>query len=206
MFILVTVGVIAFLMLANFTRREQVAGFLVADPQIIRVNAPRPGRVQQLVVKEGQTVRRGDVLMLVDPDPVLVNGKSTAQAELDRLHNAEQEIGDRIKAIGTQVEMKVREVSARAQALRGQIVALNEGIRLQTQTIALLREQLTTGQALAKSGALSANELQKRDAALHDGEISGQNLLFSLHENEAKLAEVLGQKEQTPLDIARRSG
>ncbi|WP_419761333.1 biotin/lipoyl-binding protein [Sinorhizobium arboris] len=55
-----------FLLTANFSRREQAVGFLTAEPQISRINAPRPGRVQRVAVREGQAVKRGDVLMYID--------------------------------------------------------------------------------------------------------------------------------------------
>ncbi|MDA4630168.1 HlyD family secretion protein, partial [Escherichia coli] len=102
-----------FLLSANFSRREKAVGFLVADPQIIRINIPKAGRVQRIAVVEGQSVKKGDVLITIDPDPILVNGKPAAQAELDNITASEQEIQGRIQSISRQRDAKQRELSLR---------------------------------------------------------------------------------------------
>lgn len=199
-FIIATIGLAIFLLTANFSRREQAAGFLTAEPQISRISAPRPGRVQRVVVREGQPVKRGDVLIYVDPDPSLVRGKPTAEAELDRLRLAEQELQHRIQAIDTQVGMKVAELTERTEAVAKQIAAIRTGANLQRRTIDVLTDQLVAGQTLSQAGAVSTTEIQRRETELRNAQVTLQNLQFSLYENEALLAELNGQKKQAPIE------
>lgn len=189
-----------FLLAANFSRREKAVGFLVADPQIIRVNAPRAGRVQQVVVAEGQRVKKGDILLIVDPDPALVNGRPNAQVELENIAAAREEIGKRIGTIAAQSKAKQTELSSRIKAVNRQISAIYEGVRLQKRTIEVMDEQLRTGTKLANTGSLSTVELQRRETALQDASLNAQNLVYTLRQTEALLAELKGQWEQTPIE------
>jgi membrane fusion protein len=190
-----------FLLSANFSRREKAVGFLVADPQIIRINIPKAGRVQRIAVVEGQSVKKGDVLITIDPDPILVNGKPAAQAELDNITASEQEIQGRIQSISRQRDAKQRELSLRIAAVRDQIIAIRDGIELQKRTTDLVEDQLRVGTRLANSGALNTLELQRRETSLQDTKLNSQNLLYTLHQNEALLAELMGQQEQTPIEV-----
>lgn len=190
-----------FLLSANFSRREKAVGFLVADPQIIRINIPKAGRVQRIAVVEGQSVKKGDVLITIDPDPILVNGKPAAQAELDNITASEQEIQGRIQSISRQRDAKQRELSLRTAAVRDQIIAVRDGIELQKRTTELVEDQLRVGARLANSGALNTLEVQRRETSLQDTKLNSQNLLYTLHQNEALLAELMGQQEQTPIEV-----
>ncbi len=176
-------------------------GFLVADPQIIRINIPKAGRVQRIAVVEGQSVKKGDVLITIDPDPILVNGKPAAQAELDNITASEQEIQGRIQSISRQRDAKQRELSLRTAAVRDQIIAVRDGIELQKRTTELVEDQLRVGARLANSGALNTLEVQRRETSLQDTKLNSQNLLYTLHQNEALLAELMGQQEQTPIEV-----
>lgn len=203
-FIIASVGLTIFLLTANFSRREQAVGFLTAEPQISRINAPRPGRVQRVAVREGQPVKRGDVLIYVDPDPSLVNGKPTAETELNRLRLAERELQHRIQAIDTQMGMKVAELTERAEAVAKQIAAIRIGADRQRRTIDVLTDQLAAGQTLSQAGAVSTSEIQRRETELRNAQVILQNLQSSLHENEALLAELKGQRKQAPIEAELR--
>ena len=130
----------------------------------------------------------------------MVNGKPAAEAEINRLRVSEQELRSRIRSINSQTSMKIVELNERAGAVTKQIAALRAGVELQQQTITVLREQLAAGRTLGQSGALSVIEIQKRGTNLRDAEIAAQNILFSLHENEALLAELSGKKTQAPVE------
>ncbi|WP_083786640.1 biotin/lipoyl-binding protein [Methylobacterium nodulans] len=116
-FIFAAMGLAIFPLSASFSRREQVSSFLTADPQIVRIDAPRPGRIQRIAVREGQGVKRGEILISVDPDPVLVSGKPAAQAELERLKVTEQELQNRVQSIGSQITLKGEELADRIDAV-----------------------------------------------------------------------------------------
>ena len=194
------IAIVIFALAANFSRREKAAGFLVAEPQIIRINVPKAGRIQKVTATEGQHVKKGDVLLLIDPDPVFINGRPTAQVEIENITASQQEIRSKILIVTQQLESKMRELSARIRAVGDQIVAVRAGIALQTRTISLVDDQLKVGAGLARTGTMNAAEVQKRETALQDAKINAQNLRYTLHQNEAFLAELTGQKEQAPIE------
>ncbi|ACL61954.1 hypothetical protein Mnod_7215 [Methylobacterium nodulans ORS 2060] len=62
-------------------------------------------------------MKRGEILISVDPDPVLVSGKPAAQAELERLKVTEQELQNRVQSIGSQITLKGEELADRIDAV-----------------------------------------------------------------------------------------
>lgn len=192
--------IVIFLMTANFSRREKAVGFLVAEPQIIRVGAPRSGRVQEIRVSEGQHVKKGDVLLVIDPDPTLVNGRPSARVEIENIAKARAEIAERIEIIKTQSSAKQQEIGARIDAVLSQMSALQAGLVLQKRTIELISDQLATGTKLVSSGSISTVELQRRETSLQDARLNEQTLLYTAGQNEALIAELRGQLRQIPIE------
>jgi len=170
----------------------------------LRIETTHAGRIQQITVTEGQEVKAGQVLMYVDPDPVLVNGRAAARAEIERLNTVEDELNTSIKDVANKVSTTVSGLSDRMAAITQQIHALQNSYGLQEQNIVTLESQLEAGKTLKTSGAMSNIDIQRREAALRDAKIAGQNLLFSLHEKEELLADLARQKSEAPIDGALR--
>ncbi len=60
---------------SEFTRKESVRGWLAPHAGITRVYTPLTGRVKRLLVEEGDTVREGQPLMLLNGDHTLARGE-----------------------------------------------------------------------------------------------------------------------------------
>jgi membrane fusion protein len=64
----------AYLVLGEYTRKARVAGYLVPDRGLIRLMAPQSAMVIESHVAEGRSVRRGDVLFVLDVSQATPSG------------------------------------------------------------------------------------------------------------------------------------
>lgn len=60
--------IISFLLVGSYTKRSTVSGQLVPDIGVLKIYAPQSGTVLQKRVREGQLVKRGDLLYLVSSE------------------------------------------------------------------------------------------------------------------------------------------
>lgn len=81
-FVLIAFGIIAFFMFFSTTRKAQTSGVLLTDTGVIRVIANQSGFVTEKRVSEGQLVKAGDVLFVLQNKQ---NTKDSTFASLDIL-------------------------------------------------------------------------------------------------------------------------
>ncbi len=60
--------VVGFLLIGTYTKRSTVTGQLAPDTGVLKVYAPQPGVVLQKRVREGQPVKKGELLFLVSSE------------------------------------------------------------------------------------------------------------------------------------------
>ena len=98
------VAVIGYLCWGEYTRKARVEGVLLPDLGVIRIPPPEVGTVLERYAREGQSVRRGDVLFVLSVDRSTSSGDSQASvqrslADKERsLRDAMQRQGDLLEA------------------------------------------------------------------------------------------------------------
>lgn len=81
-FIVVALAILAYLIWGEYTKKARVTGYVVPEQGVIKVFAQQTGAVSVLRVKEGQTVKRGEVLMVLSVQKTSSQG--SAQAEIEK--------------------------------------------------------------------------------------------------------------------------
>lgn len=143
---------------AYFSKVDEVAvaqGELIPSNQVRPIRALNASSIQQILVKEGQTVQKGDVLIEMNA--------AVSQAEIDRLENSAK---------------RIQEDIARLEAERAG--TSKTGTALQDSLLAARLKQFQDKQAAAMSEADSAmSEANRQDATIKEG----QERLLRLQEN-----------------------
>lgn len=134
----------------------RLAGVIDADE--IVVTPPVQGRLDSVAVVEGSSVAAGQLLALLDRHELAAQAAAAgasaagARAQLDQATvTAEQAAGE---AVGNKASARARLASARADLSR------------QEASLTQLRTQTSRSAALARSGALSAADLERDSTAL----------------------------------------
>lgn len=209
-----TVGVLLWALVAPLSETIAVQGKLEPGSKVRSIDAPAPGLVDAVLVKEGQAVRQGDPLVRFD----LREARSklaAATAVRDRLRNENQIyrviLGESGSA-GLSANQR-SQLLERQRALGGRRQGAMDGVRKTEALIGGLRKNLANAQdvaarfrALARTGAMS--ELQLRDAENKVNQLSAELLAqqaelsrarSSLAETEARPGEELRSKIEANL-------
>ncbi len=162
---------------------------LTAD--VVNVAAAVPGRIVTLGVAENDAVRKGDLLVALDPLPYQLQ---VAQTAAD-LKIAEAALADKKRAVAAEV--------SNAAIARDQVTRAEANLALATQTLARL-------QSLRPKGYVSAQQVDDAATAKRDAEVS---LAQALKQREAAdvlvgnlaAAEALVEARRAALAIAERA-
>ena len=85
----IIIGVVTFAIVAEYSRKERVVGYLVPNAGLIRVVPQQVGIIEEIHVANGQKIKKGEQLFTVKIDTVFGNGKETAATLLIQLAEAE---------------------------------------------------------------------------------------------------------------------
>jgi membrane fusion protein len=157
-FVLATV---LFLVFGEYTRRVRVSGVVLPVDGLTRLVAPQAGWVTELKVKEGENVRRGDILYTLSIDSTTALG-NTQDAVAEVLRGKREELQ---AASLRQVELdKLEKKTLRDQVrdIEREIVQVDSQIRLLEEFTATMKEFAERQLQLVSKGVSISREYESR--------------------------------------------
>lgn len=161
-----TVVLVAFLMLASYTRRARVDGSLVPSQGLATLVAPVAGIVRELPVQEGARIGAGrPAAVIVVPRATLAGG-STHRALLDSL--LERQATTRELQQAREAQLGVQRESLRRQIaqLRLSLAQAGEEVDTRSQQVRLAEEAEARARQLHAQKFLSVDEFRRQQAAV----------------------------------------
>ena len=154
--------IVGFVIWGEYTKKQRVVGVLMPDKGIIRIYPQQPGTVLALKVKEGDKVRKGQVLYLLTSERIGGGGQAT-QAALHQQLQAQrvslQEETERQTRLNKSALMALQQ---RERGLRRELASIQQALTLNSQQIHLSNITLKRYKELANQHFLSAAQLQVR--------------------------------------------
>lgn len=203
--VLVVVTVVAFLSVAQYTRKATASGVLVPDRGLIRLVPVDVGTVLECRVSEGQTVAAGDVLFvlaLVRP----VRG-TDAQAQvllsLDARRRSLQDATRQQLALGAAQQQTL---TRRLQALAGELAQADLEASLQRDRLALARQSLQRLQTLEAAQFIASAQVQAKSEELLALQAAAQTVARERAALERERADLEGQLRALPLQADSAAG
>jgi membrane fusion protein len=202
---LAVVAVVAFLSVAQYTRKATAGGVLVPDRGLIRLVPAESGTVLERRVTEGQAVAVGDVLFVLALErPVRGND---AQAEVLRSVEARrrslQDAAGRQQALATSQHQAL---TRRLQALAGELAQADLEASLQRDRLALARQSLQRLQSLESAQFISPAQVQAKNEELLALQAAAQTVARDRAGLERERADLEGQLRALPLQAESVSG
>lgn len=165
---LVPVALLAFAVGGQYTRKEHVTGYLVPTAGLIKVQTPQAGTVLRLQVAEGQAVRQGDVLLVLDSErhnPSTRDAQAAMQHEVaDRRASLQRELANQAAIDG----LSARALAQRIQSLEAQREQARQQLALQRSRVASAERTLQRHEALVADRFLSEAALSQKQEELID--------------------------------------
>lgn len=203
--VLTVAAVALFLALGEYTRRMTVAGVLAPDRGVIRLMPPQQGTVVEARVVEGQTVRRGDVLFVLDIGQASDLG-DTQSAVADSLTARERSL----KASSRQQQMLLdtqrSALVAQRRDLQREVQQIDTETELQEQRLALAQQALERAESLRADNFYSPAQVQTRREELLAVKAAHQSLARQRLAKQRELAALDAQERELPLLSQARQG
>ena len=202
-FIAATVALaVAFLLLAQYARKETVIGYLTPNAGTAKIFAFHQGTIKEIYVKAGQQVEKGQPVLAIETSQIGANGEDinssmlvTLEAQRNLLKNqiaAEQE---RKKSEQARLTALIRGLKIEVSELQSEIESQNEGIKVSKELVSAV-----TG--LRTRGLISEPEYRKRELAALEQKQKLNSLNQQLADRENKLTESRYSLEQLPTVMA----
>lgn len=157
------------------SRKAHVSGILVPAGGQLDLHAAAAGRVAEMRVQEGQTVRQGDVVMVLALDRATDAGEVGAQvAQQIASRRATLEAERALRS--AQVRLQQQSLAARVQAMDAELRRADDEIALANRRLALAQQQMARVDQLLASGFLSPTQAQTQQQDLIEVETRVQQL------------------------------
>lgn len=160
--VLSVAGVIGVVATGSYARKEHVPGFLATRLGVANILAARAGTITEIHVKEGQIVRQGAPLITVNVEQTNEAGDGNDSAMLSALREQEVRIDQQLDLEGRRTEAAGARLKSEIEGLVGEITAMEQERKVQSQRTVMARDQVNAITALVNRGVVSQFELKKR--------------------------------------------
>ncbi len=168
--------IMAFLIFGSYTRKVTVEGQIVPVSGLIRVTTPQMGVVLERRVQDGQSVRKGDVLFVLDSDRS-ADGRKDIQGDIaHQLDIRQQSLGQEIGRTEHALMQEVAQLKRRQQLLQTELNAARSQVTQQKQRLNLAQDSYRRYKALAEQDLIAKEEANEREIAWLDQQSSLKSL------------------------------
>jgi membrane fusion protein len=165
--VVLALALIGFALIGQVTRKARVPGLLMPVGGLLQVAAPLAGQVEELLVGEGDEVRRGQALVRVRSERVVDGGDMTA-LNLRAVEARRESLATERGLQRRQADEHRETIAARLRSLRVETGQASEELGMVRQRVELAQRSLKRYAALAASGYVSEIQAQQKDEELLD--------------------------------------
>jgi membrane fusion protein len=178
-----------FLATAQYARKETVVGALEPSEGAARIISPKVGVVTAIKAAEGQYVREGAPLFVINQDLVTENGASLGQLLTASTSAQKAALAEEITARRQSTERQRNELLAKRQGLLQHQTKLGGDLDLQSARLKLQQQSLESFKTLVERKIVS--DLQYRDR--QDAVLQARQTLSAIEKDKDETASSLAQ-------------
>lgn len=192
----------AFASFANYARKVTVTGLLVPDQGMIRATIGQPGTLQTVLVKEGDTIERGQRIAVIDLAAETTGGNV---GDIVTKGLQTEAAAAQARAMAALARLKVEEDQSkiRLEKARSELTQVSRQRELQERRVKIAQDEVERGEQIAAKGFLSRREVETRRSAalLAEQELAAQRRQVAAIEKdiadiEARLASIPLERQQ----------
>ncbi|MBS0521941.1 MAG: biotin/lipoyl-binding protein, partial [Proteobacteria bacterium] len=185
-------------------RQETARGYLEPAGGVVRVRAPRQAIVGAIHVKDGQVVKKGDLLVTLQSGQTTESGE-TAETEIaGQLRGQRRDLEAQLGRERDWRDNEERRLKSTADELALDLDLLGANIRTQKEQAGLARAQADRVRELVSRGTISVDELQRREIAALGLRLAVQTSERELAAKRAQLVQARIALEQLPTVASER--
>jgi len=193
--------VIGYLVLGGYTRKARATGFLAPEHGVIRLVPAQRATVLESHVREGQAVRRGDVLYVLSVDPGNVSTEVRAA-----LASRERSLQGAVQQQDALDRERAAALERQVEAMRAELVQIDAEVRLQAQRQLLAEQALAQYESLRDQNFVSAAQVRGKNEELLAVRTQAQALQRQRSVHQREIEQLLARQREIPLQGQVRQG
>jgi membrane fusion protein len=203
---LVAVVLVAFVFtaLAGYSRKETAQGIISPSRGVIRVVAPRPGTISDVLIKEGDNVSEDQVLFRVVTEQTNAAGTGSDTAVLETIKQQKAIIENQIGNETAHAQSETARLQSQIAALQTEVDQLQSQRKLQAERAQQSRNLAERTEALKEKGLTTIVELHNRKQAALTDEQNLASLDERLSAKRGELRQAQLGLDRQPIDAADR--
>jgi membrane fusion protein len=194
----------AYLVLAQYARKETVTGYLAPTAGVAKVFVPRAGIITAVHVAESQSVEEGQPLLTVAIDQTAADGQNVDTVQLATLARQKAALREQIGMQEDRAVSEQKRLEAQIAGARDVIVFLEEQIAAQGERARLAGSLVDSVEGLRGKGYISEADYKHRRETFLESKQNFSALGQQLASRRAELAQATASLEQLPTMIAEK--
>ena len=189
---------------AGYSRKATARGVVTSSPGVVRVLAPRPGTIVEVMAHDGASVTAGQVLFRVVAEEMGASGTGSDTAILEALAAQRKVLDEQIRNEEPRAEAEAMRLDARIHDVAGEIDQLESQRRLQSARAIDARKFYDRGVPFAATNIITAHELHNRLQSALTEEQNLASLGERLQARRGELEQARLNRRSLPLEAADR--
>ena len=190
--------IVSFLLLAQYSRKETVIGYLKPTAGTAKIFASQQGTIKEIYVKEGQEVEVGQPLLAIETSQIAANGQDVNVSILSTLEAHRNRLIPQIAAEQERTKSEQARLTASISGLEVEISELQAQIDNQHERIRVSDALVSNVAGLRARGLMTEPEYRTRELAALDQKQKLSALNQQLAAKQHQLTETRYSLEQLP--------
>lgn len=201
--VVITAATALFFIFGNYTKYESSTGELLPKNGMLVIPPPVSATVIDILVKEGQRVEKGDVLMVLSSEVSTQLGQ-TRQVIAENLVAQRERLQQDLSTLSKMHDVEMQGLTETLNSLKLQKQQLQLQIAHRKKQVDLARMQLEKLKAMHKQGYASARQLEEQESNLLESQARYQEYQRQILDTAQKIVQVQQQLHEKPLDNEKR--
>lgn len=155
-----------FVSTAEYARKERVRGWLVSRSGIVRVMHDSAAMVDEIAIRPGDPVRRGDPIIYLSRETILENGKGRSEQALIQLRKALAELDVQQRLLREQLDIGKASISAQLKEIDAEADALTQQLGEQQRRVAMATDKVARLQEASRNGVIAHWDMLRQEDEL----------------------------------------
>ncbi|TAM59017.1 MAG: HlyD family efflux transporter periplasmic adaptor subunit [Rhodanobacter sp.] len=200
----VAAGIVVWLFVGQYTRREHVTGSLVPQAGLINVTARSAGTVTKIDIAEGAIVHAGDVLLTISSERSSASMGDTSAAISAQLRLQQARLQSDIADTQHLADEQARDLHMQQNMLQKQIHQVDAQLAIEQRQVDGFSALLKRLQSLGAKGYVSALDIQQQQTQELNAEGQVKSLARQRYESMQQWSSASDQLTQLPLATAAK--
>ncbi|MDO6695730.1 HlyD family efflux transporter periplasmic adaptor subunit [Aliiglaciecola sp. 3_MG-2023] len=156
------VAAFAWLVSSQYARKESVGGWLEPPSGVVKVfPETSSGRIEQVLITEGQIVSEGQALAVIEGDRTLSSGSSLQTTLLAEYKNQQQLLMAQLKRAEIVNDINIENTQSKLVSMGQDIIRLDAQIQTLQKRYSLVASRYQNYQSMGQSGHISKADLEQ---------------------------------------------